>query len=318
MASFIIKRLLWAVFLVFVITFVSFIIFYLMPAADPAVLRAGKAPTPELIAAITKQLGLDQPWYVQYWKFVSNLVTNFDLGYSYQNQESVRSALFARVPATASLVFGAAVIWLVVGISIGVISALKRHSFLDRFAMGGALVAISAPVYWLGLVAIFLFTNDIGKFPVFADPGTYTPITTDPLGWLSSLLLPWLVLATAFSAIYARFVRSGLSETLKEDYIRTARAKGLKERTVVRQGLRAAITPVVTLFGMDIGILMGGAILTETVFNIPGVGRFAFQAIENGDLPSMQGVVLIIAIAIVLSTLLVDIAYAIIDPRVRY
>ena len=319
MLSYIIRRILWAVVLLFVVTFITFTVFYLLPVADPAVLRAGKHANPETVEMIRNSLGLDQPWYAQYWKFVVNLVTKFDLGTSYQTDQSVREALFSKLPATASLAIGAACVWLLIGIPIGMISAVKRGSLLDRFAMGLALIAISAPVYWVGLVAIYLFANDVGTFQLLPGPGSYTPITTSPIDWASSLMLPWLVLATAFAAIYARFVRSGLIEVLGEDYIRTARAKGIGERRVVfRHGLRSAITPVVTIFGMDIGILMGGAILTESVFNIPGVGRFAFSSIETGDLPPIQGVVLFLALAIVVANLLVDIAYAVIDPRVRY
>jgi peptide/nickel transport system permease protein len=191
---------------------------------------------------------------------------------------------------------------------------------LDRFAMSGALIAISAPAYWLGLVAIYLFSKDLGKLvPIFDGTGQYTPITQDPLAWASALVLPWIVLATAFSAVYARFLRANLLDVMGEDYIRTARAKGLGERRVVlKHGVRSAITPIVTMFGLDLGILFGGAILVEAVFNIPGVGRLAFDSIQKSDLPMVQGTVLIGALAIVLMNLIVDILYAFLDPRVRY
>jgi len=185
--------------------------------------------------------------------------------------------------------------------------------------MGGALIAISAPAYWLGLVAIYLFSKDLGKVPIFDATGSYTPITQNPIAWASSLVLPWIVLATSFSAIYARFLRANLLDVMGEDYIRTARAKGLSERRVVfRHGLRSAITPIVTIFGLDLGILLGGAILTETVFNIPGIGRLAFDAIQKSDLPIVQGTVLIAAFAVIMANLIVDILYAFLDPRVRY
>jgi peptide/nickel transport system permease protein len=244
---------------------------------------------------------------------------HFDFGYSYQNTISVKEQVFDRLPATISLAIGAAVIWLIVGISVGIISAIKSRTLIDRVAMGTALVAISAPVYWLGLLSLYLFARDIGKWHVFAGAGSYVPFSENPAKWFDSLLLPWLVLAAAFAAFYARLLRSNLIETMGEDYIRTARAKGLGERRVVfRHGLRSAITPIVTAAGLDIGILLGGAILTETVFNIPGIGRLVFDSIQHSDLPMIQGTVLIGTFFIVMANLVVDILYAFLDPRVRY
>jgi peptide/nickel transport system permease protein len=201
-----------------------------------------------------------------------------------------------------------------------VLSAIKSRSLLDRLAMGLALLAISAPVYWLGLMGLFFFSNDIGRVAhIFPGAGTYTPLSEDPTKWFTSLILPWLVLATAFAAFYARLLRSNLIDTMSQDYIRTARAKGLPERTVIwRHGVRAAITPIITILGLDIGILLGGTILTETVFNIPGVGRYAYEGIINSDLPVIQGTVLFGAFFIVVANLVVDIVYALLDPRVRY
>ena len=320
MFAYIIRRLLWSVFLLLVISFLTYVIFYVLPSADPALLRAGRQPTPERVAAIREQLGLDKPFYEQYSKYIWNLVAHFDFGYSYQNNIAVRETIFDRLPATASLAIGGAVVWLLIGIPIGIISAIKRGTLLDRLAMGGALLAISAPVYWVGLVSIYLFSNDLGKLvPIFQGSGQYTPFTENPVDWAAALILPWLVLATAFAAVYARFLRANLLDVMGEDYIRTARAKGLGERPVVfKHGLRSAITPIVTIFGLDLGILFGGAILTETVFNIPGVGRLAFDAIQKSDLPIVQGTVLIGAFAIIMANLLVDIVYAFLDPRVRY
>jgi peptide/nickel transport system permease protein len=319
MTNYIIRRVLWVVVLLFLVSFLTFVIFYLFPSADPAALRAGRQPNPQLIEQIRHQLGLDKPWYSQYFDYMKRLVLHFDFGYSYQNNISVKQQIFDRLPATVSLAAGAAVIWLVIGIGVGTISAVKRGSFLDRLTMTGALVAISAPVYWLGLISLYLFANDIGKFKIFPGSGSYVPISDDPVKWFTSLIMPWFVLAAAFAAFYARLLRSNLSETLSLDYIRTARAKGLPERTVVlKHGLRSAITPIVTAAGLDIGILLGGAILTESVFNIPGIGRLAFDSIQNSDLPMIQGTVLLGAFFIIFANLIVDILYAVIDPRVRY
>jgi peptide/nickel transport system permease protein len=319
-AAFIIRRLLWSAFLLLIISLITFVVFVMLPSSDPALLRAGRNPTPELIASIRETLGLDRPWYVQYAIYLKNLVLHFDFGYSYQNNVAVKETLFDRLPATISLAVGGALVWLVVGVAVGIASAIKRGTVLDRLSMGGALVAISAPAYWLGLVTIYLFSKDLGKvLPVVDGAGQYTPLTQDPAAWASALVLPWLVLATSFSAVYARFLRSNLLDVMGEDYIRTAKAKGLTERRVVlKHGLRSAVTPVVTMFGLDLGILLGGAILIEAVFNIPGIGRLAFDAIQKSDLPMVQGTVLIGALAIVVMNLVVDVVYAFLDPRVRY
>jgi len=319
MLTYIVRRLLWSVLLLLVVSFVTFVVFYILPSADPALLRAGRNPDPALVASIRETLGLDQPFYVQYWKYITALVTDFDFGTSYQNNIPVREEIFDRLPATMSLALGGAVVWLIIGLSVGIFAAVRRDTVFDKLAMGFALLGLSAPVYWLGLVSIYLFSKDIGQFPIFDATGNYAHIWEDSGQWLSALLLPWLVLATAFAAIYARFMRSNLVEVMSEDYVRTARAKGLKERVVIfRHGVRSAITPIVTIFGLDLGILFGGAILTETVFNIPGVGRTVFDAIQKSDIPLVQGVVLIGAMAIILFNLIVDVLYAFIDPRVRY
>jgi peptide/nickel transport system permease protein len=319
MGRYIVRRVLWVILLLFVVSAVTFLIFYLLPSADPAVLRAGKSPSPQLIAQIRHTLGLDQPVYVQYWRYLKNIVLHFDFGFSYQDSQPVRKEIFSRLPATISLTFGAVVVWLLVGLPVGMISAIKRRSVADRFSMGLALLAISAPVYWLGLVSLYLFSRDIGVIHIFDGAGTYTGLTANPAKWFGSLLLPWMVLAASFAAFYARMLRANLIETMSEDYIRTARAKGLPERRVIgRHAMRAAITPIVTILGLDIGILLGGAILTEIVFNIPGIGRLAYDAIINADLPVIQGTVLFGAFFIVVANLVVDIAYAFLDPRVRY
>lgn len=318
MIRYIIRRLLWVVVMLFVVSLITFVVFYLLPTAEPAQLRAGHNPTPALVASIRHTLGLDKPWYSQYLHYMNRLFLHFDFGYSYHNNIAVKTQVFERLPATISLALGAAVLWIGVGVAVGTISAVKRRSLFDRAAMGSALVAISAPVYWLGLLALFLFANDIGKLQIFPGAGSYVPISEEPVKWFTSLILPWFVLAASFAAIYARLLRANLIDAMSEDYIRTARAKGLPERRVVRHGLRAAITPVLSAAGVDIGTALGGVILVETVFNIPGIGRLVYESIINNDVPMVQGTVLIGAFFIVIANLIVDILYAFIDPRVRY
>jgi peptide/nickel transport system permease protein len=323
MASYIVRRLLWVVFLLFVVTLITFIVFNVLPAADPALLRAGRQPSPELVESIRQQFGLDDPLIVQFFRYIGDILPflggdGFNFGYSYQSNQEVLPQILDRLPATIFLTAGAVVLWLSIGIPVGMISAVKTGTWLDRLTMGLALVAISAPVYFLGLVALFLFDDSIGRFPLLPGSGAYQD-ATNVFGKAEALIMPWCVLAAAFAAIYARFLRGNLIDTMQEDYIRTARAKGLSERRVIlRHGVRSAITPIVTLLGLDIGILLGGAILTETVFNIQGIGRFAYEAIVRFDLPVIQGTVLFGAFFIVIMSLIVDILYAFIDPRVRY
>src|SRR3954463_8040172 len=225
MIPFIIRRLLWMVVLLLVISFLTFVIFYTLPAADPATLRAGRQPSPELLATIRHTLGLDKPWYIQYLKYLQRLVFHFDFGYSFQNNVSVKSQIFDRLPATMALSVGGALVWMLVGIPAGIISAIKRGTWMDRVAMGSALVAISAPVYWLGPVSLYLFSKDLGKFPLFEGQGAYPTsgnIFNDPGEVIPALIMPWCVLAASFAAIYARFLRGNLLETMSEDYTRTA------------------------------------------------------------------------------------------------
>jgi peptide/nickel transport system permease protein len=323
MGAYIARRVVWVVFLLFMITLITFVIFSILPAGDPAVARAGRQPSPQLIASIRHQFGLDKSKPVQFINYIGDILpflghNGVYFGFSYQNQEAVLPAILSRMPNTLFLTGGAVILWLCVGIPIGMVSAVKTGSWLDRGLMGIALVFISAPVYFLGLVVLYLFADDIGRFPLLPGNSAFT----DAHGILdkaAALIMPWCVLAASFAAVYARFLRGNLIDTLQEDYIRTARAKGLSERRVIfRHGVRAAITPIVTLLGLDIGILLGGAILTETVFNLQGIGRYAFQAIAQSDLPVIQGTVLFGAFFIVVMSLVVDIMYAFIDPRVRY
>jgi peptide/nickel transport system permease protein len=318
MIRYIIRRLLWGVLLLIIVAGLMFVLFRVLPTANPALLRAGRDPQPKLVKEIETLLGLNKPLTTQFWDYLKEVFLHFNLGYSYYSQEAVRTLIIERLPATLSLTLGAAVLWVVGGLSVGIISALRRHSLLDRGAMGGALVLISVPEFWLGLVLLFLFASDIGKFKILPGAGSYVPLSTDPWKWFTSLIMPWFVLAAGSAAIFARLMRSSLSEAMKEDYIRTARAKGLPEKAVVRQGVRAAINPIVTLFGLEVGVLLGGAILVETVFNIPGVGRLAYQSIQSSDFPVIEGTVLLASMFIILANIVVDITYAYLDPRVRY
>lgn len=320
MLRYIARRLLWGVALLFIASALVFAIFYALPSADPAALRAGRQASPEQIERIREALGLDRPIYEQYWIYMKGIVLHADFGFSYQSNTPVRELIVDRLPATLWLTLGAMVVWLLVGLPTGIVSAIRRHSLLDRATMIGTLALISAPVFWLGLVSLYLFADDIGRFPLLPGVASYVPLSEGPVDWASALVLPWLVLAASFAAIYARYVRSSLIDVMSEDYIRTARAKGLPERRVVlRHGVRSAITPVVTLLGLDVGILLAGnAILTESVFNIPGVGRLVFDAIQRADLPVIQGVVLFGAFFIIVLNLIVDVVYAYLDPRVRF
>lgn len=318
MIRYIIRRLLWGVAMLIIVGAITFLLFRVLPTGNPALLRAGRDPQPKLIKEIEAVLGLNKPLAVQFWDYMKGIFLHFNLGYSYYYQESVTSLIAERLPATLSLAGGAAVLWILAGLGVGIISALRRHSLMDRFAMGGALVAISAPTFWLGLVVLYLFASDIGRFKIFPGAGSYVGLTYDPWKWFTSLIMPWIVLAASSAAIFARLMRSSLSETMREDYIRTARAKGLPERAVVRQAVRSAVNPIFTLFGLEVGVLLGGAVLTEAVFNIPGIGELNYKAIQTSDFPVTEGTVLLAAMFIIVANLLVDVIYAYLDPRVRY
>ncbi|MFE4975864.1 ABC transporter permease [Kitasatospora sp. NPDC056651] len=334
MFAYIIRRIFAALILLLVVSAVTFAIFFLLPriagetADQLAAQFIGKSPSPETIAAVKQNLGLDQPLYAQYWKFLKGLVAgaeyNFGpepatchvpcFGYSFKNHLEVWPELSKRIPTTISLAAGAAVLWLVSGVATGVVSALKPKSIFDRLSMGVALAGVSLPVFFTGALLLTLFSY---QWPIL-DNLHYVDFTDDPLMWARNLILPWISLAFLYSALYARLTRAGMLETMSEDYIRTARAKGLAERKVVtRHGLRAALTPIVTIFGMDLGLLLGGALITEQVFSLQGVGQFAVQAISDNDLPKILGVTLLAAFFIVVCNLVVDLLYALVDPRVR-
>ncbi len=319
MTRYIIRRVLWGILLLILVAALVFVLFRILPTGDPARLRAGRNASPKIIADLRRDLGLNKSLPEQFWIYMKGVFLHFNLGYSYYSNAPVRGLIAERLGATLSLMFGGAVVWLMVGLPVGILSALRRGSLLDRVSMGAALVFVSAPEYWLGLIALYLFAADIGQVKIFPGSGSYVSLTSDPWKWFTSLLLPWLVLAAGSAAIYARLMRGSLSETMQEDYIRTARAKGLPERRVVmHHGVRAAINPILTILALDIATLLGGAILVEVVFNIPGIGQLAYTAIRHSDLLVVQGAVLLGALFIVVANIVVDIAYAYLDPRVRY
>jgi len=320
MLFYIARRLVWTLVVVAAVIAITFAVFYLLPAGDPALRFAGKNPNPAELQQIRQRLGLDQAWYIQFGRFTQHFFTGDQygwpgLGYTYASGASVKSLIMQRAPRTLFLIAGAAFIWLVLGVSIGVISAVRRRSVVDRTAMGFALVGISTPVFWLGLMALFIFWRQLGWT---GGTGYVSPVDS-VTGFFSHMILPWVVLALLYAAFYARMTRNNLLETLGEDYIRTARAKGLSERQVIfKHGLRASLTPIVTMFGMDVALLVGGAVITESVFNLQGLGYLAINDALQQDLPVVLGVVLLAAVAVAMANLIVDILYAFIDPRVRY
>jgi peptide/nickel transport system permease protein len=320
MLRYITRRVLWAAALLVIVSAVVFVIFNVLPSADPAQLRAGRGASPEQVENIRESYGLDEPLIERFADYMEGVFLHFDFGTSiFQNNEPVTEIILDRLPATIFLVIGAVILWLAISIPVGIISAVRQRSLLDRTTMITTLTLVSAPVFWLGLVALYLFADDVGVIPLFPGIGAYNEAET-VFGKAGALLLPWIVLAAATAAIYARYMRSSLIDAMSEDYIRTARAKGLSERRVIwRHGVRSAITPLVTLVGLDVGALLAGnAILTESVFNIPGVGNELTTAISQSDYELIQGIVLFGAFFIVILNLLVDIAYAYLDPRVRY
>ncbi len=320
MTFYILRRLFWMLIVVACVIGITFIVFYLLPAGDPALRFAGKNPTPEELELIRHRLGLDQAWYVQFGKFIKTFFTGDQygwpgLGYTFAGGSSVLDLIAARAPRTIFLIIGASTLWLSFGVAIGIISAVKRRTVVDRGAMGFALFGISAPVFWLGLMLLYIFWRQLG----WTGGTGYISPTESITGFFSHMILPWTALAMLYAAFYARMTRNNLLETLGEDYIRTARAKGLTERQVIfKHGLRASLTPIVTMFGLDIALLVGGAVITESVFNIQGLGYLAINSALTQDLPTVVGVVLVAAVAVAVANLVVDILYAFIDPRVRY
>jgi peptide/nickel transport system permease protein len=314
---FLIRRILSGLLVVWLISVFTFGLFFVAPH-NVARLLCGRLCSAEQLQLITRQLGLKDPLLVQYGHFVDRLLHG-DLGYSYYNSEPVTSLIKAALPITASLALGAGVLWLVGGVAIGVLSAMRPRSVLDRAGTVFALVGLSMPSFLVGLLLLYvlffkLHLAGVDWFP----PSGYVPFTQNPALWAQHLVLPWLTLAFVTAATYVRLTRSQMLEVLGEDYIRTAQAKGLRQRRVTyRHALRAALTPVVTQFGIDLATLLGGAIVTERIFGLPGLGQLSVNSITREDQPVVIAIVLLAAVFIVAANIVVDLLYAALDPRVR-
>jgi peptide/nickel transport system permease protein len=316
MLRFTARRLMSMAFVLFAVSVLTFLIFMVMPGGgdEQAALRiAGRNAREAQVATVKREWGLDKPFYVQYGDLMSKVFTGELI--SYTNQVNVREEIVRGIPRTASLVLGAGIIWFFFGVLFGVLSAVYAGRFTDRALNVLALIGISLPVFWVGLVLLYYLTDRIALFP----PGGYTELGDDPVDWAYHLVLPWFALSILFIGFYSRVLRSNILDISNEDYVRTARAKGLSERRIMlRHTLRNALIPVVTLWGLDLGaVLGGGAILTESVFGLQGVGQYAAESIGRLDLPPIMGVVLYGAFFIVLLNAIVDILYAYLDPRIR-
>ncbi len=335
MIRYIIRRLLTAVVLLLIVTAVTFAIFFLVPriagatAEDMASRYVGKTADAATLHNMAVKLGFHDPIWLQYGRFLKGIVFGADystgpttvhcpapcFGYSFITQNPVWPDLTDRITVTLSLAIGAAILWLLAGVATGVLSALRKGSVFDRAAMTMALAGVSLPIFFTGLLSLAIFSYALGWT---APGGSYVPITQNPMQWAHDLMLPWITLAFLYAAGYARLTRAGMLETMGEDYVRTARAKGLPERVVViKHGLRSALTPILTIFGLDLGLLLGGAILTESTYSLNGIGKYAVDAITNNDLPKVLGVTLMGAFFIIFANLIVDLLYAVVDPRVR-
>jgi len=313
-AAFVIRRVLAMGFVLFAVSVLVFLIFNVIPNGDPAARMAGKNVTPQVVEAIRVEWGFDKSLPVQYATTMQKLFTG-DL-VSYDNRVNVVDEIVRGIPRTFALTIGAAIIWLVAGVALGLFTAMRAGHWTDRLVTVLALVGISMPVFWLGALAAYYLGYKAGIFP----NGGYSPISEDGLfSWVHHLLLPWVVLATLFIGVYSRVVRSTVLDTINDDYVRTARAKGLPERHVMtRHVLRNSLIPVVTLWGLDFGLAIGGgAILTETVFDLQGVGQYFAESIGRLDVPPVMAVTMFGAFFIVVFNTLVDIVYALLDPRIR-
>ncbi|MFE0453187.1 ABC transporter permease [Streptomyces sp. NPDC058914] len=330
MLAYLIRRLFAAAVMLVVIVMVVFGIFFLVPkwaGVDVALNFVGKQADPAAVEGVRQKLGLSDPIYSQVWEFFKGIFAGRTyvgggdsvhcaapcFGYSFRTEQAVWPVLTDRFPVTLGLALGAAVLWLIFGVAAGVLSALKRGTIWDRGAMVVALAGVSLPIYFTGMLSLAVFVFGLQWFD-----GQYVPLEDNIGGWFGGMILPWITLAFLYAAMYARITRATMLEILGEDYIRTARAKGLREQKVIgKHAMRSTMTPVLTMLGMDLGALIGGAILTETTFSLPGLGQAVLNAIRTQDLPIILGVTLVTSLAVLIANLVVDVLYAVIDPRVR-
>jgi peptide/nickel transport system permease protein len=321
MTQFLIRRIFWAIFLFFVATIITYLIFWVIPS-DPAALAAGKSATPADIARVRHFLHLDEPIWKQYLRFVWQLVRHGSLGQSFVNRQSVDSIIGKDAPVTASLVFGGAILWLSISVPIGILSALRPRSIMDRITMMFVLIGISAHPVWIGLIFSYVLGYKLGLTPIAGYcnffPGTVGAQCEGPVNWAYHLILPWCTFMILYAALYVRLIRANVMETVNEDYVRTARAKGAGAgRVMVQHVLRNSMLPVVTILGMDLGLALGGAIFTEGIFNLPGLGHEIIAAYGRADLPLITGIVVFSTVCVIAFNLLIDIAYGFLDPRIR-
>ncbi|HEY2577874.1 MAG TPA: ABC transporter permease [Streptosporangiaceae bacterium] len=315
-ATFIVRRLLLGIVVMWFVTIGTFLLFFVAPQ-DPARLLAGKNPTTQEIADINHRLGLDQPLIVQYGHYLDRLI-HFNLGISFVNGVSVNSILKQDLPPTLSLMVGGALLWLIVGLGAGIISATRARTVLDRVATTGVLIGITFPTFVFGLVLLFIIYLPLNRAGFHWVQTGYEGPTTSIVGWAGHMILPWITIAAVSAATYTRLTRGSLLDTLGEDYVRTARSKGLTERRVLyRHAIRAALTPVVSQLGVDMGTLAGGAVVTESVFGLGGIGQQSLTSITTGDTPVVLGIVLMAALFVVVANIIVDVLYSVLDPRVK-
>jgi peptide/nickel transport system permease protein len=324
MFRFLVRRILGAAVILLIISALVFVLFYAAPR-DPARIACGKVCTPETLELVKKNLGISDPLPMQYWEWLKGLFVGRDytsyghcdapcLGYSFQSREPVLDTILDRFPTTISLSLGAAVVFLIFGVGTGMLAAVKQGKALDKIASSASLIASSMQIYVVGVFATYLLVDQLHLL----DRASYTPFTDNPGKWFSGLLVPWLVLSLIFTANYTRMTRSQMVESLTQDYVRTARAKGLSRRTVFfRFAWRGAMGPIITIFGLDLGVLLGGAIITESTFSLQGLGMLSVKAVGTNDLPVLLGVIMVAAAAIIAFNIIVDAVYALIDPRVR-
>src|SRR5215471_9228212 len=323
MFRYLIRRILWAILLFLVITFVTFVIFFMAPNNPARAMCGGDQASPTCLKTATEKLGLNKPVYYQYGLFLKRLVFQHSLGTSYATSQSINQTIKQAAPVTASLVFGGAVLWMIIGLAVGIFSALRPRSLIDRAAMVFVLIGVSAHPVWLGLIFSYFFgvkwhITPIANYANFFGAPADSGLPGGPAQWAYHMILPWLTFAILFAALYVRMIRANVMETLNEDYVRTARAKGAPEWQVMRAHvLRNALLPVVTMLGMDISLALGGAVFTETVYGLPGLGQTLLQSLDGFDLPITLGIVVFATMSIIVINLVVDLIYAVIDPRIR-